>query len=85
MNPSIIELLIVFGVLFWIYKLVTLKVKRKDSQYNDEDTEIIQELHRGMEKMGSRIESLETILLDQGEHYRRTPPAMPNHQHASKD
>lgn len=83
MSPTIIELLIVFGALFWIYKLVTLKVKRKDSQYNDEDTEIIQELHRGMEKMASRIESLETILLGQGEHYRRMPPPVPDHEHTS--
>ena len=80
MNPGLIEVLIVFGVLYWVYKLATIKVHKKDHQYNEEDTEIIQELHRGMEKMAARIESLETILLDQGEHYRRMPPPVPDRE-----
>ena len=80
MNPTEIQVLIFFGVLIWINMFVARKVKRKDSQYNDTDTEIIQELHRGLEKMASRIESLETILLDQGEHYRQTPPPVPDHE-----
>ncbi len=81
MNLSIIELLILFGILYWIYDMVKLGMKKRDRKYNEADTEIIQELHRGMEKMATRIESLETILLDQGEHYRRMPPPMPSHDH----
>tara|TARA_R110001592_G_scaffold185506_1_gene429554 strand:+ start:1328 stop:1585 length:258 start_codon:yes stop_codon:yes gene_type:complete len=84
MNPTWIELLIIGAVLFGIFRLLSRRVDRKDRQYNHEDTETIQHLHRGMEKMAARIESLETILLDQGEHYRRTPPPIPNYQHTSR-
>lgn len=77
MNGQILALCIVFGTLFWLYAMARLKVEGKDRRYNDEETEIIQELHRGLEKMGARIEALETLLLDQAEYRRTTPPPVP--------
>jgi len=74
-------LLVVFGSMYWVYLMAHMGVKKSNHKYNEEDTEIIQEMHRGMEKMAGRIESLETILLDQGEHFRRTPPPVPDHEH----
>ncbi len=78
-NGYVFTLILIFGSLYWLYVMGRNGVCRKDQRYNAEDTEIIQELHRGMERMGQRIESLETILLDQGEHYRKSPPPMPDH------
>ncbi len=79
-NGYVFTLILNFGCLYWLYVMGRNGVSRRDQSYNAEDTEIIQELHRGMERMGQRIESLETILLDQGEHYRKSPPPMPDHK-----
>jgi len=84
MSGQLFVLALVFGALYWIYAMANMGVKRKDRAYNSEDTEIIQDLHRGMEKMAKRIESLETILLDQNEKYKHTPPPMPRHETADR-
>ena len=76
MNGYIFTLCIIFGTMFWISSMARTKVAGKDRRYNEEETEIVQEIHRGLEKMGTRIEALETLLLDQAE-YRRTPPPVP--------
>jgi len=77
-------LMLIFGCMYWVYALVRIGVNKKDRTYNQEDTETIQELHRGLEKMAKRIESLETLLLDRNESYRRTPPPMPRHETADR-
>ena len=84
MSGQLFALILIFGCMYWIYAMANMGVKRKDRAYNQEDTETIQELHRGLEKMGRRIEALETILLDQNETYRKTPPPMPRHETADR-
>ena len=84
MNGQVLALCVVFGTLFWLYAMARLKVVGKDRRYNEEETEIIQELHRGLEKMGARIEALETLLLDQNERFRQTPPPMPPRESVGK-
>lgn len=79
-NGFTFTLLLIFGSMYWIYALAKMNVKKRDGHYSDADTEVIQEMHRSLERMGQRIESLETILLDQGEHYRKTPPPAPRHE-----
>ncbi len=77
MNTQLFVLCIIFGSMFWIYAMARTGVRKQDHRYNEEETEIIQELHRGLEKMGKRIEALETILLDQAEYRRTSPPPVP--------
>ena len=84
MSGQVFALIVIFGGMYWIYAMANMGVKRKDRAYNSEDTETIQELHRAMEKMAKRIESLETLLLDQNENYRRTPPPMPRKETADR-
>ena len=83
-NGQLFALILIFGCMYWVYAMVKIGVNKKDRAYNQEDTETIQELHRGLEKMGKRIESLETILLDQNDRYRRTPPPMPREEFADR-
>ena len=82
-NGYVFTLILIFGSMYWIYAMGRKGVCRRDQHYNAEDTELIQELHRGMERMGKRIESLETILMDRSEAYRQTPPPMPRHETAA--
>lgn len=84
MSGQLFVLIILFGAMYWIYAMARIKVNRSNDDYNDADTATIQELHRGLEKMAARIESLETILLDRNEHYRQTPPPPPRHEAASR-
>lgn len=77
MSTQLFVLCIIFGSMYWIYAMARTGVRKQDHRYNQEETEIIQELHRGLERMGARIEALETLLLDQNEKYRRTPPPVP--------
>lgn len=84
MNGQLFVLLIIFGSMYWIYTMARIGVCRRDRHYNADDTQIIQELHRGMERMGKRMEALETILMDQNEAFRRTPPPVPRHEPAER-
>lgn len=84
MNGQLFALLIIFGAMYWIYAMARIKVNTSNDAYNEEDTATIQELHRGLERMSARIESLETILLDRNETYRQTPPPPPRHETASR-
>lgn len=77
MNGYIFTLFIVFGTMFWISSMARTRVAGMDRRYNEEETEIVQELHRGLERMGARIDALETILLDQAEYRRTSPPPVP--------
>lgn len=48
-----------------IYLALEKKVKHRDkTDYSHQDTRTIQEIHRGLQRMEDRIESLETILMD---------------------
>ena len=84
MSGQVFALLLIFGCLFWIYAMARIGVNKKDRAYNQEDTETIQELHRGLERMAKRIEALETILLDRNERFRETPPPVPRHETAGR-
>lgn len=84
MSGYLFALILIFGCLAWIFAMFQFDVKRKDRAYNQEDTELIQELHRGLERMAARIEALETILLDQNERFRKTPPPIPRREPAGR-
>ena len=48
-----------------IVKIMAKKVEHRDkTDYGDDDTRTIQEIHRGLQRMENRIEALETILMD---------------------
>lgn len=84
MSTQLFVLCIIFGSMFWIYAMARTGVRKQDHRYNERETEIIQELHRGLEKMGKRIEALETILMDQSERFRQTPPPVPPRETAGR-
>lgn len=84
MNTQLFVIGIMILSMSWLYAMAKLKVTGRDRRYNEEETEIIQELHRGLEKMGKRIEALETILLDQAEYRRTSPPPVPPRKTADR-
>jgi len=84
MNTQLFVIGIMILSMSWLYAMAKLKVTGRDRRYNEEETEIIQELHRGLEKMGKRIEALETILLDQAEYRRTSPPPVPPRETAHR-
>ncbi len=43
---------------------------RRDSRYDTDDTRIMQEINRGMQRMEDRVEALETLLMDRSKHTR---------------
>ncbi len=49
---------------FGVIALMILKGGKKSTQFEPEETKIMQEIHKGLEKMDRRMESLETILFD---------------------
>jgi phage shock protein B len=62
-----------------IYLALEKKVKHRDkTDYGDDDTRTIQEIHRGLQRMEDRIESLETILMDH-------PRTRSHHAHSDSD
>ena len=81
MNGLMFTLILVFGILCFIASMVKTLIDRDNRTYNRDETETIQALHRDLERMATRVEALETILLDQNEAYRRTPPPVPRHDH----
>lgn len=45
-----------------------MKVRQRETRgYGSEDTRMTQEIHRDLERMQDRIDSLETILMDRSE------------------
>lgn len=60
-----IPLLVIAGA-FFIKALKILKgiAPEQSQQLQEEETKLIQELHRGLVKMEERVEILETLLLD---------------------
>jgi phage shock protein B len=62
MEPFIFTLALVFMIL--VFTGIMTTVNRRDKRYKQDDTELIQELHQGLQRMAQRVETLETLLLD---------------------
>lgn len=72
MSGYVFVLCLVGMLLLFGYRFARLGIQRKDLQYNQEETELIQELNRSLVKMEQRIEALETLLVEKGDAKR--PP-----------
>ena len=73
MNTGTLAVLLIFSIpllaiagAFFIKALKILKgiAPEQSQQLQEEETRLIQELHRGLAKMEERVETLETLLLD---------------------
>lgn len=60
----VLALAAIGGTIFVVIKLIRDGLSRKDQDVLSEETRMIQDIYRGMEKMETRVETLETILLD---------------------
>lgn len=47
-----------------VLRLAARRVERCDRDAAEDDTRVMQEIHRGLRRMEQRIEALETILMD---------------------
>lgn len=48
-----------------ICRIMAINVKKRESRgYGSEDTRIIQEIHRDLQRMDERVEALETLLME---------------------
>ena len=66
---------------FWIFlflcvicgtvcRVMVTKVQAKEeNRYGNDDTLMIQEIHRGLQRMEERVEALETLLMDRVQRY----------------
>jgi len=72
MNAYVFVLCLIGLVLFFVYKVASVGVSRNDSEYNTEETELIQEIHRSLVQMEERVEALETLLVERAE--KENPP-----------
>ena len=72
MSPFVFVLSLIGLVMFFVYKMASIGVSRRDSEYNAEETELMQEIHRKLVTMEERVESLETILVERAE--QENPP-----------
>lgn len=71
--PELLVLFVLVMPFFFVLLAMIIGAIKGDSKTKDgkgddlslEDIETIQEMHRGFEKMGERLEVLETILLEQ--------------------
>ena len=71
MSGSIMYFLIVLTICTTIVVLRALRLKyRHARRYDADDTRIMQEINRGMQRMEDRVESLETLLMDRPERSR---------------
>ena len=64
---------LVVGVVFWGLKGAKGLPGRSSSQQLEEETRIIQEIYKGLNKMEERIEALETILCEQQQYSQQSP------------
>lgn len=67
MSVYVFVLCVLGLMMFFIYKMASIGVQRRDERYNADETEIIQELNRSLEKMERRVETLETLLIEKAE------------------
>ncbi|MCH8203700.1 MAG: phage-shock protein [Candidatus Hydrogenedentes bacterium] len=71
MGEGITFFLIVLTICAMIVALRALRLKyRHARRYDADDTRIMQEINRGMQRMEDRVESLETLLMDRPERSR---------------
>jgi len=77
MAAGIVSFLIVLTVCATLCILRALRLKyRYNGRYDADDTRIMQEINRGMQRMEDRVEALETLLMDRHERsrtYREAP------------
>jgi len=73
MNTGTLAVLLIFSIpllviagAFFIKALKILKgiAPEQSQQLQEEETKLIQELHRGLARMEERVDALETLLLD---------------------
>lgn len=64
MNTFVFVLALVTIIMWFIYRMARLGVTRQDARYGQDDTELIQEIHRGLTRMEQRVETLETLLME---------------------
>jgi len=57
---AVIGIIILFGV-----KIFKGGVSAKDQQYRTQETKMVQDIYQGLRKMEARVETLETLLMDQ--------------------
>jgi phage shock protein B len=60
----LLALAIMGGVVVAILRLIKGPQGKRAAQADEEEARMIQDLHKGLKRMESRIESLETILLE---------------------
>ena len=63
----ILILLIICGTILALIRTRRGGISRKSRKNEAEETKIMQEIFRGLSRMESRVEALETILMDQKE------------------
>lgn len=53
-----------------VCRVMATKVQAKEkNRYGNDDTLMIQEIHRGLQRMEERVEALETLLMDRVQRY----------------
>jgi phage shock protein B len=68
---AVIVMLGLMGIgIAWAAAFAVRKPTRQEKQIDGEETQIVQEVYRGLTNMEKRIESLETILLDRARESR---------------
>ena len=73
-NPGTLVIVLIFGLpviaVLGHYLVEAMKVargdtgKKKSKELDVEETELIQQIHKGLQRMEGRIEALETILME---------------------
>lgn len=79
-----IRMLLFAGCATLLYILVKRAAGGHARGCNREETEMIQQLHQGLDRMCRRVEALETILMERSEAWRTTPPPIPRNEHAER-
>ena len=55
-------------VLIFVLLMKRLSIRGRESgRYNDDETEIMQKIYKGLTRLEERVEALETLLMDSGE------------------
>jgi len=71
-NGYVFALLLIAMAMGFVWLMASDRVRRTDKRYSQEDAELMQELHRGLQRMEQRIEALETLLLERTEREARS-------------
>ncbi len=74
MNTGVLAIVMIFAIPIvaiiggiFLSALKILKGEGSSGKMTAEETRLIQEVHRGLQKMEDRIEALETLLMDRAE------------------